>query len=214
MERHELNRMFDALAPTPEQEQTVLDRLLHEERKVVPMKNLKKLTVIGIAAALMIISVAAANPKGVQAFFNDIAAVIQINQYRKDLTNVDGETVVVYNIPVPSVDDRNGRAILVIDGKDAADITDALRSEGRYTYDMESEEGQLHILVEGTAEEWSATVMIGEPGEENMRCLSTITNRSDGSGDASSPAYSVPFADSGDGSKDIPLDGPTADTNT
>ena len=65
MEPCDLNRMFDALAPTPEQEQAGLDRLLQTERKVVPMKKLKKLTVIGIAAALMVISCAAAVVTGI-----------------------------------------------------------------------------------------------------------------------------------------------------
>ena len=65
MEQHELNRMFDALAPTQEQEQAVLDRLLRTEREVIPMKKLKKLTVIGIAAALMVISCAAAVVTGI-----------------------------------------------------------------------------------------------------------------------------------------------------
>ena len=60
MEPRDLNRMFNALAPTPEQEQAGLDRLLQTERKVFPVKKLKKLTVIGIAAALMVISCAAA----------------------------------------------------------------------------------------------------------------------------------------------------------
>lgn len=60
MEQRDLNRMFDALAPTREQEQAVLDRLLQTERKGRPMKKLKKLTVLGIAAALMVISCAAA----------------------------------------------------------------------------------------------------------------------------------------------------------
>ena len=65
MEQHELNRMFDVLAPTQEQEQAVLDRLLRTEREVIPMKKLKKLTVIGIAAALMVISCAAAVVTGI-----------------------------------------------------------------------------------------------------------------------------------------------------
>lgn len=60
MEQRDLNRMFDALAPSQEQEQAVLDRLLQTERKGSPMKKLKKLTVLGIAAALMVISCAAA----------------------------------------------------------------------------------------------------------------------------------------------------------
>lgn len=65
MEPHELNRMFERLAPSPEQEQNGLDRLLQTERKVKPMRKLKKLTVVGIAAALMIISCAAAVVTGI-----------------------------------------------------------------------------------------------------------------------------------------------------
>ena len=52
MDRHELNRMFEQLVPTAEQEKAVLDRLLQTERKVIPMKNLKKLSSIGIAAVV------------------------------------------------------------------------------------------------------------------------------------------------------------------
>lgn len=59
MELHELNRMFDRISPTPEQEQEGLRRLLQTERKVTSMNKLKKLTVVGIAAALMVISCAA-----------------------------------------------------------------------------------------------------------------------------------------------------------
>ena len=202
MEPRDLNRMFDALAPTADQEQAVLDRLLQTERKGKPMRKLKKLTVFAVAAALMVISVAAANPEGMQEFFNNIASVVQMDQYRSDWTTPTGETVAVYQIPHPSVENRNGRAILVIDGKDAADITDALRSEGRYAYDLETEEGQLHILVEGTAEEWTASVMIGELGDRKY--LYTMTNRSDGSGEASAPGWSVP--DDSEGNEDAPIE--------
>lgn len=65
MEPHELNRMFDRLAPTPEQEREGLDRLLQTERKVIPMRKLKKLTVAGIAAALMVMTCAAAVVTGI-----------------------------------------------------------------------------------------------------------------------------------------------------
>ena len=60
MDRRDLNRMFDALAPTQEQEQVVLDRLLQTERKGRPMRKVKKLTVFAVAAALMVISCTAA----------------------------------------------------------------------------------------------------------------------------------------------------------
>ena len=39
MERQELNRMFDHLAPTAEQERQGLHRLLQTERTVTPMKS-------------------------------------------------------------------------------------------------------------------------------------------------------------------------------
>lgn len=54
------NRVFEQTKPSPEQKEAMLSRLLKPERKVVPMKKLKKLTVAGIAAALMVISCTAA----------------------------------------------------------------------------------------------------------------------------------------------------------
>lgn len=54
-----LRRVFDRTRPSPEQKEAMLSRLLEPERKVVPMKKLKKLTVIGIAAALMVSCAAA-----------------------------------------------------------------------------------------------------------------------------------------------------------
>ena len=65
MERQELNRMFDQLAPTAEQEQEGLHRLLQTERTVAPMKKFKKLTALGVAAALLIATWAAAVVTGV-----------------------------------------------------------------------------------------------------------------------------------------------------
>lgn len=65
MDPHELNRMFDRLAPTAEQEQEGLNRLLRTERKVVPMKKLKKFAAAGLAAVLMITACAASVAAGI-----------------------------------------------------------------------------------------------------------------------------------------------------
>lgn len=56
----DLNRVFDQVKPSRSQKEAMLSRLLEPERKVKPMKKLKKLTVLGVAAALMVISCAAA----------------------------------------------------------------------------------------------------------------------------------------------------------
>ena len=60
-----LRRVFDRTRPSPEQKEAMLSRLLEPERKVVPMRKLKKLTVLGVAAALMVISCAAAVVTGI-----------------------------------------------------------------------------------------------------------------------------------------------------
>lgn len=65
MDRHELNRVFDQLAPTPEQEEAVLDRLLEPVRKAVSMRKLNKWVAAGIAAALVLVSCAAAVTAGI-----------------------------------------------------------------------------------------------------------------------------------------------------
>lgn len=61
MDRHDLNRMFDALAPVPGREGELLDELLQDGvRRKNPMKNWKRVVVAGVAAALLITGAAAA----------------------------------------------------------------------------------------------------------------------------------------------------------
>lgn len=51
---HELNRAFGAFAPTEEQEQAMLDRLLAEQKEVKPVSRVKKMTAVLVAAALLL----------------------------------------------------------------------------------------------------------------------------------------------------------------
>lgn len=60
MDKQEFNRVFDQVRPSQEQKDRMLRRLLEPEKEVFPVKKLRKLTVIGIAAALMLITCAAA----------------------------------------------------------------------------------------------------------------------------------------------------------
>jgi hypothetical protein len=62
---NDLRRVFDQTRPSPAQKEAMLGRLLTLERKVKPMKKLNKLTVVGIAAALMVIACAAAVVTGI-----------------------------------------------------------------------------------------------------------------------------------------------------
>lgn len=89
MDRHELNRVFDQLAPTAEQEKAVLSRLLQTERKVIPMK---KLTSIGIAAALVLVLVTCA------------AAASRLFQITPFSTNNKSEDGIDYSVSAPKVE--------------------------------------------------------------------------------------------------------------
>lgn len=148
------------------------------------IRPLRTALIAAAAVAMMVVSVAAANPEGVQEFFYNIASIIRVDEYRRELTTTDGEKVTVFSIPEASVEARDGRAILVLDGKDAADITDALKSEGRYTYEDTTAEGtRLTVAVEGWLDHWTAEVTIGEDGGP----VYTFSNDSEGNGSASAP---------------------------
>ena len=58
MTSHDLNRAFEAFAPTAEQEQAMLDRILTEQKEVRPVNRIKKMTVVLVAAALMLMACA------------------------------------------------------------------------------------------------------------------------------------------------------------
>lgn len=139
--------------------------------------------------AMMVVSVAAANPEMVEDFTMRIASIIRVDKYRMDITTEDGERVMVFSTPDASVENRNGRAILVIDDRDVADITDALAKEGRYEYDEVTEKTQMHIEVEGTAEKWTASISLDVPGG---RTPYTFSQDSEGNGSSSAPAFSGP----------------------
>lgn len=156
------------------------------------VRPLRTALIAAAAVAMMVVSVAAANPEGVQEFFYNIASIIRVDEYRQELTTTDGEKVTVFSIPEASVEARDGRAILVIDGKDAADITDALKAEGRYTYEDTTAEGtRLTVAVEGWLDHWTAEVTIGEDGGP----VYTFSSDSEGSGSAGGPTVPVETED-------------------
>ena len=156
------------------------------------IRPLRTALICAAAVAMMVVSVAAANPEGVQEFFYNIASIIHVDQYRMGMVTEDGEQVTVFSVPEASVEDRDGRAVLVLDGKEAADITDALKAEGRYTYEDTTAEGtRLTVAVEGWLDHWTAEVTIGEDGG----AVYTFSSDSEGSGSASAPSVPVEESD-------------------
>ena len=58
MDESNLRRVFDQIAPSQEQKTAMLDRLLNEERKENPMKNIKKIPTVLVAASLLLLACA------------------------------------------------------------------------------------------------------------------------------------------------------------
>ena len=145
------------------------------KKKIRPLRTA---LISAAAVAMMVVSVAAANPEEFQNFVFDIMSAVQVDDYRMDLTSTDGEKVTVFSIPEAEVQERDGRAILVIDGEDEVDITDALKEAGKYTYEKNSGESQLTAEVEGTADDWTIQLKVGRPEEGSL--IYTFTKDEEG----------------------------------
>lgn len=132
------------------------------------VRPLRTALIAAAAVAMMVVSVAAANPEEFQQFVFEIMSAVQVDDYRMDLTTKNGEEVTVFSIPEAEVQERNGRAILVLNGEDEVDITDALKETGKYTYKKDSEGSSLVADVEGTVDNWTITLKVGTSGEEAL----------------------------------------------
>ena len=78
MDESNLRRVFDQIAPSQEQKTAMLDRLLNEERKENPMKNIKKIPTVLVAASLLLLACA-------------FAVMIEVDQRLLDYFNAGPE---------------------------------------------------------------------------------------------------------------------------
>ena len=77
-----------------------------------------------------------------------------------------GEHITTLEVPQATVENRDGRAILVVNGEEV-DITEELEADGSYVYDRTTFGTHLRVTVEGNVEKWEMAVSIGEAdGEE------------------------------------------------
>lgn len=138
-------------------------------------RPLRAALICAAAMAMMVVSVAAANPEGFESFLIEIASIVQVDDYRQDVTTTDGEKFTLYSVPEAAVELRDGRAILTLNGEDEADITDALANTGRYEYQKDCEGSRVIVTVEGTTQDWKIAVSVGDPESDNP----TVTYSSD-----------------------------------
>ena len=146
------------------------------------------------AVAMMVVGVSAANPEMVEAVAVRFGEIIQVSQYKMELITEDGSKITVFSAPHATVENRDGRAILVIGSEDIGDITDELNAEGRCCYESDIEDRHVIVTIEGTVEEWTATVEIDDPDGP----IYTYSSMSEGKGVMSSPATTIESVDGED----------------
>lgn len=132
MDRHDLNRMFDAMAPVPGREGELLDELLQDGvRRKNPMKNWKRVVVAGVAAALLITGAAAA------------VVMPELNRSLRSVLDIEAE-------------DKTSTELLA-PGTMAVDIT--TESNGATLHITQVLRDQVHIVVVGEFSTGEGTVL-------------------------------------------------------
>ena len=129
-------------------------------------QTMRTILVACAAITMMVVGVGAANPEAAQEIFGQIVSVIKVDQYRPDMIMDTGEHITTLEVPQATVENRDGRAILVVNGEEV-DITEELEADGSYVYDRTTFGTHLRVTVEGNVEKWEMAVSIGEAdGEE------------------------------------------------
>lgn len=131
----------------------------HTNKKRI--RPLRTALIAAAAVAMMVVSVAAANPEEFQAFFINIGDIVRVDRYRSDVTTEDGETFSMVESPEARVENRDGKAVLVVNGEDVADITDALAQDQHYVFEDFTEDTRITITVDGTIDQWSLEKEVG-----------------------------------------------------
>lgn len=143
------------------------------------MRPMRTALICAAAVAMMVVSVAAANPEGFESFLIDIGSIVRVDRYRSDVTTEDGETFSMVASPEAKVENRDGRAILVVNGEDAADITDALAQDQHYVFEDFTEDTRITITVDGTIDRWTLEREVGivkEDGSYHRFGSDTVTS--------------------------------------
>ena len=154
---------ISALRADPDKLEEII-KMKENDRRHIP-HSLRPVAAVAAALALLGISVGAVNTEPVQEFLYHISTAVQVGVFRQDIITEEGVDLTIYHMPEVSLEDRDGRAILLLDGEET-DITDALAQDGHYTFQQQSEGTVLDLTVTGSVQDWTLTCSVHGEGEE------------------------------------------------
>lgn len=115
-----------------------------------------------------------------------IRSAVVVSDYQEELIMEDGSQITALHFPDVSVEERDGRTILTVNGAET-DITGALAEDGRYVWEDTDNGSQAQVIVtldEDGKPVWAANVAAaGETFEEAG--VSVVSEPADGRPDSS-----------------------------
>lgn len=105
---------------------------------------------VGLAAAalcaLTVVGASAANPECLEGIVLSIRSAVVVSDYQEELIMEDGSQFTALHFPDVSVEERDGRTILTVNGAET-DITGALAEDGRYVWEDTDNGSQAQVIV-------------------------------------------------------------------
>ena len=146
---------------------------VNESRRLLRSAWRRRPLRVGLAAAalcaLTVVGASAANPEFLEEIVLSIRSTVVVSDYQEELIMEDGSQITALRYPDVSVEERDGRTILTVDGAET-DITDALSEDGRYVWEATDNGSQAQVIVtldEDGKPVWVANVAAaGETFEE------------------------------------------------
>lgn len=142
-------------------EETLLEVLKMKDRTQLKVRKPARVLLVAAAmVAALAITVSAANPGAVQEIIFSIRSAVQVDDYKQKPTADDGTSIALVTVPEISLQERDGRNILAVDGEEV-DITDTLAQDGAYQHVADG----FTVDVTGTPGHWDYTVSTEIAGE-------------------------------------------------
>lgn len=121
-------------------------QMTEQKKQKAARRPLRMGLIAAALCALLVITVSAANPEVLEGIVSTIRSSVSVGEYREDMILDTGEQIIGLNYPEVSLEEREGRVMLIVDGQEI-DVTDALETEEGYLWEYADEGASVQIKV-------------------------------------------------------------------
>lgn len=121
-------------------------QMTKEKKAMRKHRPIRVLVAVAAVCTALAITASASNPEILEGIVMSIRTSVSMGDYREELVMEDGEVMTALRFPDATVEERDGRTILTVDGEEL-DITEALAREGRYVWHDEDQGAKAQVEV-------------------------------------------------------------------